>query len=57
MTESDPVPDLVREHIDQATVFACTAIGIELVKVIRRIDDHVTIGTRVATAGRIKGET
>ena len=57
MTEPDPVPDLVREHVDQTTVFARSAIGTELVEIVRRIDDHVTVGTGVATAGRIKGET
>ena len=57
MTEPDPVPDLVREHIDQTTVFTRSAIRTELVEIIRRIDDHVTIGTGVATASRIKGET
>ena len=57
MTEPDPVPDLVREHVDQTTVFARSAIGTDLVEIVRSIDDHVAIGARVATAGRIKGET
>jgi hypothetical protein len=52
--ESDAVADLVGQNVVQPTVLAVGTIGVELIEVVGRIDDHIAIGARVPATGRVE---